>query len=137
LRGDRRAGAPRRDLAHLLVEQVLREAFARAAPLDLLLGDRDVLEVRLERLVAQRLGHVADAAVPADRRDAPAEVLVDPLGPHAHLRAVVGSSGRSLTAVGCASSRYSQITVLSVTIRPPSSSAGTCPRGLIALNQSL
>src|SRR3712207_9519628 len=33
----------------------------------------------------------ADRAVPTDRGDAPAEVFVDPLGPHAHLRAVVAA----------------------------------------------
>jgi hypothetical protein len=46
------------------------------------------------------------------------------------------SAGRSETAVGYSSSRYSQITVLSVMTLSPSTSAGTCPRGLIALNQS-
>ncbi len=47
-----------------------------------------------------------------------------------------GSAGRSGLASGNTSSRYSQITVDSVTIRPSWSRAGTCPLGLMALNQS-
>ena len=78
------------DLAHLLVEHLLREALARAPPLDLLLLQRDVRHHLVELGFAEVLHHVADHAVPADGRHAPAEVLVDPLGPHAHLRLAVG-----------------------------------------------
>src|SRR5690606_1229613 len=84
------------DLAHLFIEQVLRKSFTRTAPFDLLFRYRDLLEVLLELRVAQRLGHVADAPVPADGRDAPAEVFVDPLGPDAHLGAIVGIVGPQL-----------------------------------------
>jgi hypothetical protein len=36
------------DLAHFLVEQILREAFARAAPFDLLFKDGDGLDLFLK-----------------------------------------------------------------------------------------
>jgi hypothetical protein len=73
--------------------------------------------VFLELGIGQALRHVADAAMPADRGDAPAEVFVHPLGPDAHLRPPKLSAGRSDLGRVCVF-RYSQITVDLVTTFP-------------------